>query len=83
MVRIIQNTGKIIVFVTHDPVIALLTKKRIIMQNGAVKKVIIRSDLEVTAAYNLLEYDKKVSIIRERLRTGKMITKELVSASLA
>ncbi len=83
VVRIIQNTGKIIVFVTHDPVIALLTKKRIIMQNGAVKKVIIRSDLEVTAAYNLLEYDKKVSIIRERLRTGKMITKELVSASLA
>ncbi|NLJ76113.1 MAG: ATP-binding cassette domain-containing protein [Peptococcaceae bacterium] len=83
VLRIIQNTGKIIVFVTHDPVIALLTKKRIIMQNGAVKKVIIRSDLEVTAAYNLLEYDKKVSIIRERLRTGKMITEELVSASLA
>jgi hypothetical protein len=53
------------------------------MQNGAVKKVIIRSDFEVTAAYNLLEYDKKVSIIRERLRAGKMITKELVTASLA
>jgi ABC-type lipoprotein export system ATPase subunit len=83
VVRIIQNTGKIIVFVTHDPVIALLTKKRIIMRNGAVRKVIFRSNQEVKAANNLLELDKKVSIIREKLREGKKITKELVSASFA
>jgi len=83
VVRIIQETGKIIVFVTHDPVIALLTRKRIIMENGAVKKVLFRSDLEVKAAHNLLEFDKKVGIIREKLRAGKTITKEFVTASFA
>ena len=83
VVRIIQDTGKIIVFVTHDPVIALLTKKRIIMQNGAVKKVIFRSDQEIKAAHNLMEFDKKVGIIREKLRAGNMITKESFAANFA
>ncbi|MDD4238440.1 MAG: ATP-binding cassette domain-containing protein [Desulfotomaculaceae bacterium] len=83
VVRMIQDTGKIVVFVTHDPVIALLTKKRIIMENGAVTRVIHRSDLEVKAAHNLLELDDRVDIIRERLRAGKMITKELVAVNFA
>jgi ABC-type lipoprotein export system ATPase subunit len=83
VVRMIQNTGKIVVFVTHDPVIALLTKKRIIMENGAVKKVIHRSDLEIKAANNLLELDDKVGIIREKLRAGNMITKDLIAVNFA
>lgn len=78
VVKVIQNTGKIVVFVTHDPAIALLTQKRIIMENGAVTKVIPRSALEVKAADNLLELDDKVGIIRERLRAGNLITKELL-----
>ena len=36
VVRLIHNAGKMVIFVTHDPVIALLTKTRIIMENGAV-----------------------------------------------
>src|SRR5690554_2495214 len=40
VLTIIQDIGKIIVFVTHDPVIALHTEKRIIMENGAVKKIL-------------------------------------------
>ena len=78
VIKMIQNTGKIVVFVTHDPAIALLTQKRIIMENGAVKKVIPRNALEVKAADNLLELDDKVGIIRERLRAGYLITKELL-----
>jgi ABC-type lipoprotein export system ATPase subunit len=74
---IIQGTGKIIVFVTHDPVIALHTKKRLIMENGGVKKVIDRNELEIYAARNLEAIDKKIGVIREELRAGNIITREL------
>ncbi len=81
VVNIIQSSGKIVIFVTHDPVIALLTKKRIIMENGAVKMVLYRSESEIRAAKNLLELDNRVGVIRERLRAGKMITNDLVAAN--
>lgn len=80
---IIQDTGKIIVFVTHDPVIALHTEKRIIMENGAVKKVLTQNELEVFAAENLIELDRKIGLIREELRAGSIITRELVSLNFA
>ncbi|MCW2276650.1 ATP-binding cassette domain-containing protein [Heliophilum fasciatum] len=74
VVRLIQSTGKIVLFVTHDPVIALLTKHRIIMSNGSVQKVIAQNELELRAAQNLLELDQRVGDIREKLRAGHMIT---------
>ncbi|OPY58342.1 MAG: sn-glycerol-3-phosphate import ATP-binding protein UgpC [Pelotomaculum sp. PtaU1.Bin035] len=83
VIDIIQSTSKIIIFVTHDPVIALLTKKRIIMENGAVKKVLCQNEFETKAAENLLELDKRVGFIREELRAGNEITKELISVSFA
>lgn len=83
VIDIIQNTSKIIIFVTHDPVIALLSKKRIIMEHGAVKKVLCQNEFETKAAENLLELDKRVGFIREELRAGHEITKDLIHVSLA
>jgi ABC-type lipoprotein export system ATPase subunit len=74
---IIKGTGKIIVFVTHDPVIALHTQKRLIMENGGVKKVIDQNELEIFAARNLEAIDRKIGVIREELRAGNLITREL------
>lgn len=83
VIEIIQDTGKIIVFVTHDPVIALRTQKRIIMENGAIKKILYQNELEMHAAKNLIELDRKVGVIREELRAGNIITQELASLSFA
>ncbi len=77
VLEMIQSSGKIVVFVTHDPVITLLTKKRIIMKNGGVIRVINQNELEVKTAHKLLELDKKVSILRENLRSGNILTNEL------
>jgi ABC-type lipoprotein export system ATPase subunit len=74
---VIRDTGKIIVFVTHDPVIALHTNKRLIMENGGVKKVIVQNETEKFAAKNLVELDKRMGTIREELRAGNMITSDL------
>lgn len=81
VLEIIHDTGKVIVFVTHDPVIALHTKKRLIMENGGVKKVIQQNDLEVHVARHLIEVDKRIGVIREELRAGNIITRELADLS--
>ncbi len=81
VVGIIQDTGKIVIFVTHDPVIALLTKKRIIMENGAVTKILTQNEMEIRAAKDLLDLDQRVGIIREELRAGKVITNDLLAAN--
>lgn len=73
----IHSSGKIVVFVTHDPVIALLTKKRIIMENGGIKRILDQNELELRTAHNLLELDKRLGILREKLRSGVTITSEL------
>jgi len=83
VMEIIQGSGKIIIFVTHDPVIALHTRKRIIMENGAVKKILQQEEGEVLAAQSLIELDKKISEIREALRAGRVITGKLAIADPA
>jgi ABC-type lipoprotein export system ATPase subunit len=83
VMEIIHGAGKIIIFVTHDPVIALHTEKRIIMENGGVKKVLWQNELEIYAARNLVELDKRVGVIREELRAGNIITRELANLNFA
>lgn len=78
VVDIIRKTDKIIIFVTHDPVIALLTDRRIVMSNGAVRKIIRQSRTELWAAKVLIELDHKMGIIREELRQGNTITEEIL-----
>ncbi len=83
VVKLIHNAGKMVVFVTHDPVIALLTKTRIIMENGAVKNILYQNEPEITAAKNLLELDKKIGNVREELRAGKAITYDFLAVNFA
>lgn len=83
VLEIIRSTSKIIIFVTHDPVIALSTKKRLIMGHGAVRKIVFQNKSESGAAQNLLEFDQRMGVIRENLRAGYEITQELVSANFA
>ncbi len=83
VLEIIHGAGKIIIFVTHDPVIALHTEKRVIMENGGVKKVLWQNELEIYAARNLVELDKRVGAIREELRAGNIITRELANLNFA
>ncbi|WP_418791544.1 ATP-binding cassette domain-containing protein [Phosphitispora sp. TUW77] len=83
VINIIKDTGKIIIFVTHDPLIALLTKKRIIIENGAVKKVLYQNEVEIKAAQNLLEIERRVGTIREQLRAGDVITDDVLAVNFA
>lgn len=83
VIQLIAGSGKVIVFVTHDPVIALHTDRRIIMENGAIKRILGRDESEIRVARNLIVLDQKIGVIREELRAGKVINFELTSLSLA
>lgn len=76
VLRVIQESGKIVIFVTHDPVIALLTQKRIVMENGTVKRLLPFNQAESLAAKSLMELDSKINFLREELRQGKFLTQE-------
>ncbi|MDD3407589.1 MAG: ABC transporter ATP-binding protein, partial [Methanomicrobium sp.] len=61
------------------PLVALLSKRRIVMKNGAVSDVICPGDSEKEALSEILLMDKKISLLRERIRVGEIINK--ISAS--
>ena len=70
----IKSHNKIVVFVTHDPSVSLLSDRRIVMENGAVKKIIEFSHEEEAARERVMFYDRKLGELRERVRQGEVIS---------
>ncbi len=73
--EILSDTGKIILVVTHDPVLALSCHKRIIMQNGGMQGIITSTYQEKSISKKLNEIDKTVLALREDVRNGKQLEK--------
>ena len=65
--------GKIIFLVTHDPILALDTDKRLIMKNGGISKVIHTSIREKGIANYHSWINDYVLGIREAIREGKKV----------
>jgi len=65
---------KALIFVTHDPVVSLLSGQRIVMGNGGVRKVLKPAGQEADALRMVMEMDSALSRMRERIRAGEMIT---------
>ncbi len=61
---------------THDPILALMGDKRIVIKNGGIHKVIETSDEEQTLLGDLERMDSVVQKMRNRLRQGEIIQKE-------
>ncbi len=65
--------GKIIFLVTHDPILALDTDKRIVMKNGGVSKIIHTSIREKGIANYLSWINNYILDVREEVREGKQV----------
>ncbi len=66
---------KIIFLVTHNPILALDTDKRLVMKNGGISKNISTSSKEKEIASYLSWIDEYFLEIREGIREGKQIEK--------
>jgi len=71
--ELLVKEGKIVFVSTHDPILALLGDKRIIIKNGAVNKVIITDAKERDNLKIMKKIDNKMSELRNALRSGKII----------
>ncbi len=67
---------KIVLMATHDPMLALMGDKRIVIKNGGIHKVIVTSDEERKLLVDLERMDSVVQNMRTRLRNGEIIKKE-------
>jgi ABC-type lipoprotein export system ATPase subunit len=65
--------GKIVMVVTHDPVLALMTDKRIVMKNGGMQNVVSTSEEEKTISQKLNKIDELMLSLRDKVRNGEVI----------
>ena len=68
--ELLSGNGKIVLVVTHDPLLALLTQRRIVMQKGGVYKIFHTSQEEKELCKELYRIDKELFRVREMVRTG-------------
>ncbi len=72
--RLLSGEGKIVVVVTHDPLLALMTERRIVMKNGGMVKVISTTQEEKSFCEDLDRVDSWLISLRESIRRGESIS---------
>lgn len=71
--NLLVNEEKIVLMATHDPSLALMADKRIVIKNGGIYKVIETGSKEKEVLKELEEMDKIINRMRTKLRTGDSI----------
>lgn len=71
--RLLVDKQKIVLMATHDPILALIGDKRLVIKNGGIQRVLQRTEKEQKHLAALEIMDRQLAAIRERLRSGKRI----------
>ncbi|HEX7444949.1 MAG TPA: ATP-binding cassette domain-containing protein [Methanothrix sp.] len=71
--RLLSGEGKIVVVVTHDPMLALMASRRIVMKNGGMTKVISTSAEENRIFKEIEKVDGWLMGLRETIRQGEVV----------
>ncbi len=74
--EILTDQGKIVLIVTHDPQLALMGEKRIVMKNGGMEKIRTLTTAEKEAERLLEGYTKSILNARNTIRQGLELTPE-------
>ncbi|MDO5695752.1 MAG: ATP-binding cassette domain-containing protein [Eubacteriales bacterium] len=71
---LLVREDKIVLMATHDPGLALMADKRIVINNGGIIEILETTPEEKACLTALEAYDEKVRHLRESLRYGKRCT---------
>lgn len=71
---LLVSEDKIVLMSTHDPILALMGDKRIVINNGGIDKVLDVTEEERSILGELEHMDKLMMSMRNKLRYGKKIT---------
>lgn len=61
---------KIVLMATHDPILALMGDRRLVIKNGGIAKVIKANEAERRNLLRLEEMDNQLLALRNRIRSG-------------
>jgi len=64
---------KIVLMATHDPILALMGSRRIVIKNGGITKIINVTDEERKHLEYLRAIDEKLLSLRNRIRQGEIL----------
>ena len=70
---LLVSSDKIVLMATHDPTLALIANKRIIIKNGGIAKIIETSEEEKKILKKLEEMDNVIQKMRGDLRSGNIL----------
>lgn len=71
--ELLSGEGKIVVVVTHDPMLALMTSRRVVMKNGGMVRVIETTAGEQKVCEDLAKVDDWLMNLRETIRRGEVV----------
>lgn len=71
--ELLVKEEKIVLMATHDPILALMGSKRIVIKNGGIAKIIDSSEEEKRLLPELEALDNKLIDLRNRLRIGEIL----------
>jgi len=74
VIEALKKMKKTVIYATHDPLLALLCKKRIYMRNGGMRKVIERDGYEKKVAERLVESYRDMEEISNAIREGRRLS---------
>jgi len=71
---LLVDENKIVLMSTHEPILALMGNKRIVINNGGIVKIIKTSDEERSILKELEKIEAKMITMRHKLRYGEKIS---------
>lgn len=69
--ELLVSEDKIVLMATHDPILALMGNRRIVIKNGGISQIIKTSDEEKELLLELEKMDNIIQGMRNRLRSGE------------
>ncbi len=72
--NLLVSSDKIVLMATHDPLLALMADRRIIIKNGGISKVIDTSEEEKVLLEELEKMDSLIQTARQELRKGSALS---------
>ncbi len=71
--ELLLSEEKIVLMATHDPVLALMGGRRLIIANGGIEAVIETTEAERVILKELAVMDRRMTDLRNRLRRGERL----------
>ena len=72
--ELLVSADKIVLMATHDPTLALIAIKRVIIKNGGIAKIIETTPEEKEILKELDKMDEKIQKMRANLRNGEILS---------